>query len=320
MKTLNRRDAIWRPEIAEQVEPALPRPLPCRTILVPLDGSSHSEHALPLALEIARQDAARLLLVHVLRPLRLTDSFDLLLHGALYRKLKQKRWDYLNGVVRRVEEVSPVSVTPVLLEEDEVAAALGGLAEGAADLVVMAIREQGVFARFWRGRTASTLMQRLPIPLLLVRGGDEPPNLASRPAVRNVLIPLDGSTFSERVLEPVIAWKTWTDADYTLVHAVDPAKAVHDESANGEDSLSRAAFHRVARRLRRRAFNVNSLVLFDSDPAHAILRHARTQRADLIALATRGHGGLARLFWGSVADRVIRDASVPVLLFRPNCE
>ena len=40
--------------------------------------------------------------------------------------------------------------------------------------------------------------------------------------------------------------------------------------------------------------------------------------ADLIALATRGRGGLARLFRGSVADRVIRGASVPVLVYRPD--
>ena len=51
-------------------------------------------------------------------------------------------------------------------------------------------------------------------------------------------------------------------------------------------------------------------------PAEEILRIAAEERADLIALATHGHGGLEHLWMGSVATKIVQGASVPVLLLR----
>lgn len=58
-------------------------------------------------------------------------------------------------------------------------------------------------------------------------------------------------------------------------------------------------------------------VVADWPPAVAILADADANSIDLIALETRGRSGLARLFLGSVADKVVRGATVPVLLRRP---
>jgi nucleotide-binding universal stress UspA family protein len=52
-------------------------------------------------------------------------------------------------------------------------------------------------------------------------------------------------------------------------------------------------------------------------PAEAILGDAEAQQVDLIALATHGRGGVSRLFLGSVADKVVRGATVPVLVYHP---
>ena len=52
-------------------------------------------------------------------------------------------------------------------------------------------------------------------------------------------------------------------------------------------------------------------------PATAILDDASTHGVDLIALATHGRGGLKRLLVGSVADKVVRGATTPVLVYRP---
>ncbi len=51
-------------------------------------------------------------------------------------------------------------------------------------------------------------------------------------------------------------------------------------------------------------------------PATAILNEAAGGEYDLIALETHGRRGLPRLFLGSVADKVVRGASVPVLVHR----
>lgn len=55
-------------------------------------------------------------------------------------------------------------------------------------------------------------------------------------------------------------------------------------------------------------------------PATAILDEASTSGCDLIAIATHGRGGLKRLLVGSVADKVLRGAITPVLVYRPTGE
>jgi nucleotide-binding universal stress UspA family protein len=62
---------------------------------------------------------------------------------------------------------------------------------------------------------------------------------------------------------------------------------------------------------------VNIRVTTNDRPATAILDDASAHRADLIALATRGRGGLKRFLLGSVADKVLRGADTAVLVYRP---
>ena len=52
-------------------------------------------------------------------------------------------------------------------------------------------------------------------------------------------------------------------------------------------------------------------------PADGILSYARDNSVDLIAMSTHGRGGLGRLVFGSVADAVLRNARLPVLLIPP---
>jgi len=59
------------------------------------------------------------------------------------------------------------------------------------------------------------------------------------------------------------------------------------------------------------------VVLDAADVAHAIVEYAKEHRADYIAMATHGRSGLRRLLLGSVAELVVRHATVPVLLYPP---
>jgi nucleotide-binding universal stress UspA family protein len=78
------------------------------------------------------------------------------------------------------------------------------------------------------------------------------------------------------------------------------------------------AFERFAERLAARGIKVETRVVFDDrTAAAAILAFARRRPADLIAL-TEQRGGLMRFLFGSTVDRVIRGASVPVLVADPN--
>ena len=73
----------------------------------------------------------------------------------------------------------------------------------------------------------------------------------------------------------------------------------------------------LAERFRTRSLNVQTRVVSHLRPATAILDDASAHGVDLIALATHGRGGLKRLLVGSVADKVLRSAITPVLVYRP---
>ena len=69
--------------------------------------------------------------------------------------------------------------------------------------------------------------------------------------------------------------------------------------------------------LERQGIDVETKTLLGVHPAPAILRYAEGHGVNLIAVATHGRGGLPRLVLGSVADKVLRAATVPVLVVRP---
>lgn len=72
----------------------------------------------------------------------------------------------------------------------------------------------------------------------------------------------------------------------------------------------------VAAGMRRADLSVRTRVEAADEPAEAIA-HAAAEEGAVIAMATHGRGGLSRLVVGSVADAVLRRATVPLLLFRP---
>jgi len=60
------------------------------------------------------------------------------------------------------------------------------------------------------------------------------------------------------------------------------------------------------------------VVHVSSDPARAIVEHAKATHVDLIVVGTHGRGAVARLMMGSVAEKVVRTAPCPVLVVRPH--
>jgi nucleotide-binding universal stress UspA family protein len=74
--------------------------------------------------------------------------------------------------------------------------------------------------------------------------------------------------------------------------------------------------HRVAERLQEAGHSVETQAVLGQQPASAILDTAQRVAVDLIALETHGRRGLSRLLMGSVADKLIRGASTPVLVHR----
>lgn len=134
--------------------------------------------------------------------------------------------------------------------------------------------------------------------------------------LKTILLPLDGSSLSERALTYAAVLARRCEATVVLVEAVlahtfpgvNPSEAQTEVTTGAEQYLNTAA-----ERLSADGIVTETHVYYDH-PVHAILDAATRRRADLIVMSTHGRGGLSRMLYGSVADQILRRATVPVLL------
>jgi nucleotide-binding universal stress UspA family protein len=251
--------------------------------------------------------------------------------------IEGRQRSYLEALLARLRERADVSITSAVLH-GEVASTLGqAIAADQVDLVVLATHGRGALGRFWLGSVADELIRHATAPLLLIRPAEEPVSLEHEPDLGKVVLPLDGSPLAEQIIEPAVALASlMPGATITLVravHSVVPVGYAPDvpegerEARHLQDQVqaiqgrlleeARNYLQGVAERLRARGVTVQTEVVVEDQAVPAILREAEKTRAGLIALQTHGRRGLSRLILGSVADKVIRAAHVPVLVQRP---
>ncbi len=300
-----------------------------RSLLVPLDGSTFSEHALPMAAAIARRANAVLHVVRVHEPLvSVGGDAPLAFSAETERRINDEEQSYLAAVANRLSALSSLSVT-THLEEGLIVDGIMTQAQGrGADLIVMTTHGRGPVTRFWLGSVTDELVRRAAQPILLVRSQETPPDIAKEPIVRRILIPLDGSSLAEQVLAPATTLGELMQAEHTLLLVITPTSLPKDLAGGVLSDFDvhvlerlrmdgQAYLDRIAQPLRARSLQVQTSVVIGQQSAAGILDEARRQDADVIALATHGRHGLQRLRLGSVADKVLRGASCAVLLYRP---
>jgi nucleotide-binding universal stress UspA family protein len=284
--------------------------------MVPLDGSPFSERALPLAVALAHRSGAELRLVHVLVPLA----------NRVFIEADGGAQQYLDGLARRLTEESGVRAVAVRRVGRQAVGELSYYsAEEGIDLVVMATHGWGGLQRAWLGSVADGLIREARVPVVAFRPEEDAPRIDGK-AVEEILVPLDGSALSESVLEEALRLGG-PGARYTLVRVVPVGPPSTSISGTIElayrqellDALRSGAeqyLTEVAARLRAEGHDVRTEVILHPQPARGILDRAAEIGADMIAMATHGRSGLERLALGSVADKVLRGAEIPVLIMR----
>ena len=129
-----------------------------------------------------------------------------------------------------------------------------------------------------------------------------------------ILVPLDGSELATEVLAYVQALALKTQAEVVLFRVYhEPDDVTH--IGHGRESAQHY-LNIVADRFTHAGIRVQ-MATEQGNAAESILDAADALHADLIAMSTHGRGGIRRFVLGSVADRVLHYARVPVLLIRP---
>jgi nucleotide-binding universal stress UspA family protein len=217
--------------------------------------------------------------------------------------------DHVETTLRRIgEEIAP---RPVRAEINVGVGDPGHLivetAERAsADLIAMATNRWSDVDRWFNGSVADCVLRQTSVPLFVVpptRTREWPDDF-----MPTILTPLDGSTFAEAALEPAAALARLANSDLLLVRTVEDGDTPHTAEESYLNGVTTRLTSRGVRAVCRVAVG---------DASWEIAQAAQATNIGMIAMATHGRTGLARLALGSVATRVLQHASVPLVLVRP---
>ena len=143
---------------------------------------------------------------------------------------------------------------------------------------------------------------------------------------KRILLPLDGSALAEQALPHAAAHADHFGAELILLRVLDPlprpptaTPAALQTAEDATMEFVREYLERVAADVQERDIKVHKAIAAGR-PHLQIIQYAETNQVDLIVMSTRGQSGLSRWLMGSVADRVVRGAGVPVLLARARKE
>jgi len=297
-------------------------------LLVPVDGSQTSARGLMEAIALAKLGRARLRLMHVAEVVPLTA------HAMMAGYSKE-----LNAQVRKeVAELLENAQASVQAEGIAVDTVLREVFRGRiselvveeaktwpADLIVIGTHGRRGASRLFLGSDAEQVARTAPVPVLLVRDQAASPALAT---YDHILVPVDGSPPSNQGLREAIELAGRSHGRLRLIHVVDVisllAVAGDGYVAMTADLIGHAreagaSILDQARKVVEAAGLQAETELAENTQgriADLIVADASRWGASIIVLGTHGRRGVRRMFLGSDAEQVVRQASVPVLLVR----
>lgn len=300
------------------------------TILIPLDGSPFAETALHPGARLANRHEASLVLTTVvsdLPPVPLTAA-DGEMVSQWFKEEEERAEKYMSAVRERLASTFPDLSMETHVQLGPVARTLlAQAAEVDADLISLTTHGRGAWQRAWLGSVADGVLRGAKRPVLLLRDGGGSSNLfADESSPAHVVVPLDGSSASEEILGPLTSLLPSDGGRVTLVSVVGrpfPLASTYlphavEEEKVSEEQKERAKVHlqEVAEEWNPLGVTVESRILVSDDIARSVLDVVDEVGADLLALSTRGRGGVGRMILGSVADKLVRGTEIPVLAVR----
>ena len=280
-------------------------------ILVPLDGSRTAESVLPYIRDLAP---------------RFDSHVDVLGTGMgkKERRVNLLLEDYTKRMAVNLCGDS-IEAEPILLYGNAADKILDYTAQNEIDLIVMATHGRSGITRWWMGSVAEKVINEAPTPVLLIPSKrPKKSDIAKKSSFLKILVPLDGSDIGQAALPYVEALAIETGASVDLLQVISPPGTVEASILGGSDwrkfvkAMQDAAeeyLNSIAEKLNGKGIKTACEVV-TGDPADKIVEFAEDNKISLIAMSTHGRTGLARWMLGSVTDKVLHGAKLPMWLVR----
>ena len=281
------------------------------TILLATDGSDHTRRAAEYVRTLADRFDAEVHVLAVADIGSVSVAFDT---GGVEQEVIERlqrqceEWAAETGAFVDAAETAVRSGKP----RKEI---LDYAADHGADLLAMGTHGRTGIRRYVIGSVTEHVLRRAPAPVLTARA-DEKTNDGE---VTRVLVPTDGSDAASTAVDHAVAVAEACGAALRVLSVVDTrALAAQSELAPSETVLesleerSEHAVNEVAERCEEAGASVETAIA-RGPPSQAICEDAAESNADLVVMGTRGRSGLDRVLLGSVTERTIRHAPVPVM-------
>ncbi len=304
-------DLTWDPE-PKDLSHWREEKVTIKNILLLLDGSTFAAQAIPMSKKISKATGAT---IHLLSSVKnhtpaLKKEFE---------STAEERAAYLKSVEQELmkDEIPAVSYVRPGFVVDAAAAIVDELK---IDLVISTTRGKSGRINWLNGGLSHKLVHRLDVPILLVQD-KENLNTDALPTFDRILVTLDGSIFSERVLPYARAFAKAFNSEIILLSVPAVPDIQHYRAAGSLLEKLRAEAVRkmsgflaaVARSLKEEGIKTRSFVT-GSIPAATIIKVAKQQKTDLTMMTSQGRGGLDLLLTGSVAQQVVKDSPKSVFM------
>ena len=279
-----------------------------RNVLVPVDFSPASQLAVDFAAVFARTLGAQLTLLHVAERSEAADlkagktNSDAALQ--LSKMLPTVASDDLN-VQTRVR---------IGLVEDEISAAID---DEAADIVVMGTHHHGLIRRLLGGSVAGDMLRKMPVPMVTLASNANP-----RPVTR-ILFATDLTDSYQEGFRFALELARAFRANLIVQYSIEPipvsyggSMPVIDDPTDRKHLVAQARLklsELEAEGAREQVVVVSEVT--EGAASEKILAASEESECGLIVLTIRDRGLLERALLGSTAERIVRDARVPVLSF-----
>ena len=281
-----------------------------KNILVPVDFSPPSRLAVNYGISLARKLRAKLTLLHVV------ESGATLIAGFppgrtnLAKEYRDQALRMLSALVGP-EDQDDLDLL-VLMKSGEVKDEIfRTIADQHADVVVMGTHGRGLFGRWLIGSVTEAMLRKVSIPILTVCRSMQPLSF------NRILFATDLSESSKRKFGFVLDLARTLRSDVTLVHVLEPVSVTYGgemaEYVNRHNAKEAGAeLDRLIPELTPEDIRIDAAVV-DGSAAEEILKAAELNGADLIMITVQPKGIVERALLGTTAERVIREADIPVL-------
>jgi nucleotide-binding universal stress UspA family protein len=284
-------------------------------VLVPVDFSPPSTVAVNHGILLARRFRAKLTLLHVIEPgTALTYTFPTESEKA--EKARYERAERMLAAMVGPEDQDDLNLQIVVAIGDIESAIVSAVHETRADIVVMGTHGRRLLGRWLIGSVTQALLRKVDVPILTVCH-------VSRPLTfKRILFATDLSESSAEGFQFALDLASATNSKLVVAHVIDKrppvayetpdVAAVFDAECRHVLDKARTRFEKIESAARDKKVTLETVVA-EGIPAEAILRVADEHEADFIVLAIRKKGRLERALLGTTAERLVRDAHVPVL-------